>query len=111
MTRAVQPDAAGWVCAGPATACLPDRALTIVLPKFHVAIFHLAEGFVAIKDRCPHADWALSRGTRDATTVTCPGHAWQFDLRTGQCLRGDTDCSLRLFPVEVRDLEIWVKVA
>ncbi|MBI4238362.1 MAG: Rieske (2Fe-2S) protein [Deltaproteobacteria bacterium] len=107
----MQPDPVGWVCAGSVSECAPDRPLVILTPKFPVAIFQVRTTYIAIKDRCPHADWALSRGTLSDATITCPGHAWQFDLRTGQCLRGDTECSLRLFPVEVRGTALWVKIA
>ncbi|WP_296607161.1 Rieske 2Fe-2S domain-containing protein, partial [Nocardioides sp.] len=41
-------------------------------------------GYVALLDRCPHRDVALSGGTVRDGTLICPGHFWRFDLTTGQ---------------------------
>lgn len=39
--------------------------------------------YVALLDRCPHRDIALSRGVVKDGRLVCPGHFWRFDLRTG----------------------------
>lgn len=41
-------------------------------------------GYVALLDRCPHRDVALSGGIVKDGTLTCPGHFWRFDVTTGQ---------------------------
>lgn len=38
---------------------------------------------VAMLDRCPHRDIALSDGRVRDGVLTCPGHFWRFDLATG----------------------------
>lgn len=40
--------------------------------------------FVAMLDRCPHRDVALSGGVVKDGTLVCPGHFWRFDLATGE---------------------------
>lgn len=40
--------------------------------------------YVALLDRCPHRDIALSNGLVRDGTLVCPGHFWCFDLRTGR---------------------------
>ncbi len=40
-------------------------------------------GYVALLDRCPHRDIALSAGFVTDGTLVCAGHFWRFDLRTG----------------------------
>jgi pimeloyl-ACP methyl ester carboxylesterase/nitrite reductase/ring-hydroxylating ferredoxin subunit len=40
--------------------------------------------YVALLDRCPHRDIALSRGTVKDGMLVCPGHFWRFDLRSGE---------------------------
>ena len=50
-----------------------------------VAIFRTADDQVfAMDDRCPHNGGPLSEGIVHGTSVTCPLHAWVFDLATGQ---------------------------
>jgi nitrite reductase/ring-hydroxylating ferredoxin subunit len=39
---------------------------------------------VAMLDRCPHRDVALSGGIVKDGTLTCPGHFWRFDITTGE---------------------------
>jgi NAD(P)H-dependent nitrite reductase small subunit len=51
-----------------------------------VAIFKVKEGeLYAIENICPHQGASLGEGYLDGTTVTCPWHAWEFDVRTGKC--------------------------
>jgi nitrite reductase/ring-hydroxylating ferredoxin subunit len=38
---------------------------------------------IAMLDRCPHRDIALSGGIVKDGTLVCPGHFWRFDLTTG----------------------------
>lgn len=111
MRNVITPDANGEICAGPVAGCPLDKTITVQTDRFRVAVFHTAQGWIAIKDHCPHADLPLARGTRNGLTLTCPGHNWQFDLSTMQCTHGGPpDCTLRSFPVDIRDNTIFVKV-
>lgn len=40
--------------------------------------------YVALLDRCPHRDIALSGGIVKDDTLVCPGHFWRFNLRRGE---------------------------
>lgn len=40
--------------------------------------------YVALLDRCPHRDIALSLGVVKDGMLVCPGHFWRFNLQTGQ---------------------------
>lgn len=58
--------------------------------------------YVALLDRCPHRDIALSGGIVKDGTLVCPGHFWRFDVRTGE--RTDQpDCGATLYPARVVD--------
>lgn len=56
---------------------------------------------------CPHEDVALYNGELAGTVITCPGHAYEFDMRTGSCAH-DRTLSLRRYPVTVIGDEVWV---
>lgn len=57
---------------------------------------------VAMLDRCPHRDVALSGGVVRDGAVVCPGHFWRFDLATGQ--RTDLpQQGVTLYPTRVTD--------
>lgn len=42
----------------------------------------------AFGDACPHRQCSLAEGQLDGTVVTCPCHGSQFDVRSGERLRG-----------------------
>lgn len=56
---------------------------------------------------CPHEDVALADGELSGATITCPGHGYRFDLRTGRCGH-DAGLELRRYPITVVGDEIWV---
>ena len=68
----------------------------------HIAIFNTGAGLYAVDNDCLHMGGPLCQGTLDGTVVTCPWHAWQYDLVTGQRVdrRGSPT---RTHPVTVRD--------
>lgn len=87
----------------------PGKAKSVALDKFKVAVFNVGGRFHAIKDACPHAEYPLVKGTLRGELVSCSSHNWQFNVRTGECLRGDTEIRIRTFEVEVRGEEVWLK--
>jgi nitrite reductase/ring-hydroxylating ferredoxin subunit len=48
------------------------------------AFFNVAGQIWAIDGICPHQGGPLADGSLEGTTVTCPWHGWQFDVRTGK---------------------------
>lgn len=51
-----------------------------------VAIFKVSEGeLYAVDNTCPHQGAPLAEGYLDGCIVTCPWHAWQFDVTNGAC--------------------------
>lgn len=86
----------------------PGQSKQVCLEQVTVAVFNVDGRFFAIKDACPHADYPLYRGKLDGDVVICASHNWQFNVQTGQCLRGNTDIQIRTFPIEIRGDEIWL---
>jgi nitrite reductase/ring-hydroxylating ferredoxin subunit len=68
-------------------------------PVGPLAVYQVAGELCAIADRCPHAGAALSGGELESAVVTCPGHGSQFDIRTGERLRGPADTDISVFPL------------
>jgi len=48
-----------------------------------VGVFLIDEKYLAINDLCPHMGASLSGGWVEEGCVTCPWHAWRFDLHDG----------------------------
>ncbi|MGH9035847.1 MAG: Rieske (2Fe-2S) protein, partial [Acidimicrobiia bacterium] len=68
-------------------------------PAGPFAVYHLGNRLHACADRCPHAGATLSEGELEGPILTCPRHGSQFDVRTGERVRGPADEGLRTFPV------------
>jgi nitrite reductase/ring-hydroxylating ferredoxin subunit len=53
----------------------------------------------AIEDRCSHAGCAFSEDAEiDGERVICDCHGSEFDVRTGQVLRGPAEAPIATFP-------------
>ena len=64
-----------------------------------VLVLRTPEGVRAYEDRCAHLGIPLSQGKLDSGVLTCSGHHFQYDARTGQ---GINPKSARLLPFPVR---------
>jgi nitrite reductase/ring-hydroxylating ferredoxin subunit len=62
---------------------------------------------VATASVCPHEDVSLADGSYQAGRVTCPGHGYEFDMRTGACAH-DRHMHLRRYRVTIVGDEVWV---
>lgn len=79
---------------------IPRQGARVVkTPLGCIAVFRTADDrLFALDDRCPHKGGPLSEGIVHGTAVTCPLHAWVFDLATGRA-QGADDGSVRTYPV------------
>jgi len=74
-----------------------------------VAIVHTEAGeYFAAYDECSHAQVALSEGEVDGCTLECWLHGSRFDLRTGQPSGPPAFEPVPVFPVQVRDGDLYV---
>jgi nitrite reductase (NADH) small subunit len=48
------------------------------------ALFNVDGQISVIDGICPHQGGPLADGALEGTTVTCPWHGWQFDVRSGK---------------------------
>ncbi len=72
-----------------------------------IAVFRCGQHFYAIDDQCPHMGASLSTGHLEQCVVTCPLHAWRFDVRDGTW-RDNPRVAIDHFRVETRGDEIFV---
>jgi nitrite reductase/ring-hydroxylating ferredoxin subunit len=79
-------------------------------PVGPLALYHISKQFYAIADRCPHAGARLSHGELVGAVLTCPEHGSQFDVQTGERLRGPADESPRRFPLVEEGGQVYLLV-
>jgi nitrite reductase/ring-hydroxylating ferredoxin subunit len=76
-----------------------------------LAVYHVGSRFHACADRCPHAGATLSEGELERGVVTCPRHGSQFDVTTGQRVRGPADTDLATYPTVSDGGQLYLLVA
>jgi nitrite reductase/ring-hydroxylating ferredoxin subunit len=87
-----------------------EAALCVRLPRgLLVALVRLDDGsIVAFENVCPHKAGPLGEGRIRDGIVACPWHGFRFDVRTGEPVGVESIMRLRLFPVTIRDGEVYV---
>jgi 3-phenylpropionate/trans-cinnamate dioxygenase ferredoxin subunit len=76
-----------------------------------VAVVHAEDdNFYAVHDVCSHAEVPLSEGEVDGCTLECWLHGSRFDLRTGEPTGLPATEPVPVYPVEVRDGEVYIPV-
>ena len=73
-----------WLRLAPIEALPPGHAASVDVDGHTVAIFHTEAGLYAVDNDCLHMGGPLCEGTIDGTVVTCPWHAWSYDVTTGE---------------------------
>lgn len=107
---------------------IPDTdALIVDIEGRPIGVFKRGDKVYAVKNLCPHKRAPLARGTVEGTmlptacagefnygmenqVVRCPWHGWEFDLETGKCLFGVSDSKIKIYPVSVREGQVYVDV-
>ena len=51
-----------------------------------LVVYNVEGDFYATSATCVHQGGPLGDGLLDGCVVTCPWHAWQFDIRTGEAI-------------------------
>ena len=62
---------------------------------------------IATAGVCPHEDVSLADADLDGSCLTCPGHGYVFDVKSGAC-RHDASLVLRRYRARVLGDEVWI---
>jgi nitrite reductase/ring-hydroxylating ferredoxin subunit len=66
----------------------PGKAVRVTVENIAVAVFNVGGVLYGVDAKCTHVGGPLDQGPVSETTVTCPWHGSQFDLKTGVVVRG-----------------------
>jgi nitrite reductase/ring-hydroxylating ferredoxin subunit len=81
----------------------PGTMTAIDVDGVRVAVANVDGVLHAFPDLCPHRQCSLSEGTIVGAVVTCPCHESQFDVTTGDRLRGPAVRAIPVFTVRHED--------
>jgi len=80
---------------------LPGQLAAFDVDGKRVAVANVGGTFHAFDDTCTHLQCSLAEGTLEGTTVTCPCHGSEFDVRTGAVLAPPAVQPVRSYRVRV----------
>lgn len=89
---------------------LPEgSAKTVEVAGSSLALYNVGGRVHATDNTCPHRGGPLGEGVLSGGVITCPWHAFEYEVGSGTCL---TNPNLRIncFPVKQEGQDILVQV-
>ncbi len=87
----------------------PGQCRVVEAAGRELALYNVEGEFFCTENACPHRDGPLGEGELEDDVVTCPWHAWQINVRTGEALYGPGTC-VATYPCKVEDGAVLVDV-
>lgn len=75
-----------------------------------IAVANVGGTFHAFNDTCTHLRCSLAEGELEGTVVTCPCHGSQFDVTSGEVLRGPAQEPVQSYAVRVENEALRVEL-
>ncbi len=97
-----------WHPVGAASQFAPDRVRVVKVGDRTLAVGRARGAFFAVDDACPHAGASLGYGRIRNGCLVCPLHFWEFDVKTGECLRFGSPVAT--YPVRVENGILEIRV-
>jgi NAD(P)H-dependent nitrite reductase small subunit len=86
----------------------PGKGVETTVDGRPVALFNVEGAYYALSNTCPHRGGPLGQGFVEGQTVTCPWHAWTFDVSTGENVV-NPELKVACFVTKVEDGQVFVK--
>ena len=85
----------------------PGTARVVEVGGRSIALCNVDGTLYAIDNLCPHRGGPLGEGDLDGRVLTCPWHAWRWDVTSGANVNNPA-LRLACFPVSVEGQGIFV---
>jgi nitrite reductase/ring-hydroxylating ferredoxin subunit len=105
-------DKIGYYSCGVSEQILQAGAMTKVKVSGRLVILTRVNGeVVAFDDTCPHGAASLAKGSLVGHKISCPDHAYCFDIRSGRIVwPEDENYRLRQYAVKLEDGEVKIRL-
>lgn len=102
-----------WISVGLARDLPEGRVKTVTARTVSICLSHFDGQWAAMDNHCPHqggplGEGSIEQGADGQCWLRCPWHGWDFDPLTGAPPGGHEDSGQTLYPVEVRNGEVFV---
>lgn len=82
-----QPTAASWHDVMPSTAIVEGEVHRTVCDGMGLFIYREKRRIVVYDSRCPHQSTDIPELAIQGTQLTCPKHHWEFEAKSGDCIK------------------------
>ncbi|MCV3273066.1 thiamine pyrophosphate-dependent enzyme [Roseobacter sinensis] len=105
-----------WIRVGHTDDLPEGRVKTVTARTTSICLVHFDGQWAAMNNHCPHqrgplGEGSIEKGIDDKCWIRCPWHGWDFDPLTGKPPGGHEDTGQQMYPVDIRDSEIFVGIA
>ena len=102
-----------WIKVGHINDLPEGRVKTVTARNVSICLAHFENQWAAMDNHCPHqggplGEGSIEKGVDGKCWIRCPWHGWDFDPLTGTSPGGHEDTGQRMFPIEIRDGDIYV---
>lgn len=87
----------------------PGEARVVEAAGRVLAVFNVDGRFYALDNACMHRGGPLGEGEVTGTVVTCPWHAWRWDVTTGANVN-NPGVRMPTLPITIDNGELYVEV-
>ncbi len=109
LAGAEQKDPHGFIPIVSESALSEGQTLRVDAAGTIMALVRLGGQVYAFQEFCTHRHGPLSEGCFQDAQVRCPWHNSRFDIRSGKVTQGPAKIDLKVFEVQVRQGQIWVR--
>ncbi len=89
---------------------IPDGERKIIkVDGLSIGVFHHEGGWYALRNSCQHRGGPVATGELKDGILTCPLHGYEYRVTDGTLL-SDPSAHLEMYPVEVRQGEVHLKI-
>ena len=86
------------------------KPVVVTIGDQPIGLFNISGKIFAIDNGCMHRGGPLAEGHVEGKEVTCPWHAWAFNLETGACAM-NPELTQKTFPVKIEHGKVSVETA
>ncbi len=102
-----------WISVGRIEDLPEGRVKTVTARTTSICLVHFDGQWAAMNNHCPHqkgplGEGSIEKGIDDKCWIRCPWHGWDFDPLTGKPPGGHEDSGQELYPIDIREGEIFV---
>jgi nitrite reductase (NADH) small subunit len=99
----------GWVRVAAAGEVGPGEGRVVEAGGQTLALFNVDGVYYALDNACSHRGGPLGEGDLEGTIVSCPWHAWRWDVTSGANVNNPA-VRMTCFPTRVQDGGVFVQL-